>query len=196
MGGRAPGYHPRRPRGSQSGRKRRDKSLQVRAKTFVSPFLPTRLLTAPGFFEDAWVPTLTGSFPNGQANAGSWLGTKNCFVLLCPIGEKSSLIAVVYEQRQWRLRKRLLKNEVVLLLALSRLFHFVHFVNCWQFFLELNSERLYQCSGKEIESRCLVFTSSKKGEITQFYVVIVQWRQKNVQKSVVLVQSCCFASLN
>ena len=24
-----------------------------------------------------WVPTLTGPFPNGQANAGFWLGTKN-----------------------------------------------------------------------------------------------------------------------
>ena len=24
-----------------------------------------------------WVPTLTGPFPNGQANVGSWLGTKN-----------------------------------------------------------------------------------------------------------------------
>ena len=24
-----------------------------------------------------WVPTLTGLFPNGQENAGSWLGTKN-----------------------------------------------------------------------------------------------------------------------
>ena len=24
-----------------------------------------------------WVPTLTGPFPNGQVNAGSWLGTKN-----------------------------------------------------------------------------------------------------------------------
>ena len=24
-----------------------------------------------------WVPTLTGPFPNGEANAGSWLGTKN-----------------------------------------------------------------------------------------------------------------------
>ena len=28
-----------------------------------------------------WVPTLTGPFPNGQANAGSWLGTK----MLCII---------------------------------------------------------------------------------------------------------------
>ena len=28
-----------------------------------------------------WVPTLTGPFPNGKANAGSWLGTK----MLCII---------------------------------------------------------------------------------------------------------------
>ena len=32
-----------------------------------------------------WVPTLNRPFPNGQANAGSWLGTINGFVLLCPI---------------------------------------------------------------------------------------------------------------
>ena len=35
-----------------------------------------------------WIPTLTGLFPNGQANAGSWLGKKKCFVLLCSIGEQ------------------------------------------------------------------------------------------------------------
>ena len=28
-------------------------------------------------WKSPWVPTLTGLFPNGQANAGSWLGTKN-----------------------------------------------------------------------------------------------------------------------
>ena len=38
--------------------------------------------------ESPRVPTITGPFPNGQANAGSWLGTKKCFVLLCPIGEQ------------------------------------------------------------------------------------------------------------
>ena len=31
--------------------------------------------------------TLTGPFPNGQANTGSRLGTKNA-LLLCPIGEQ------------------------------------------------------------------------------------------------------------
>ena len=28
-------------------------------------------------WKSPWVPTLTGPFPNGQENAGSWLGTKN-----------------------------------------------------------------------------------------------------------------------
>ena len=28
-------------------------------------------------WKSPWVPTLTGPFPKGQANAGSWLGTKN-----------------------------------------------------------------------------------------------------------------------
>ena len=52
-------FHPRRPRGSQSGRvKRRDKSFQAWAelfrlwlKTFFAPFLPARL-TAPWVSED------------------------------------------------------------------------------------------------------------------------------------------------
>ena len=33
-----------------------------------------------------WVPTLTGPFPNGQANAGPDWAQKS-FVLLCPIGQ-------------------------------------------------------------------------------------------------------------
>ena len=64
------------------------------------------------------------------------------------------------------------------------------------FFLTLNSNGLCQNSGKEKESRCLVCTSSKKREIRYFHVVVVQWRQRNVQKSVMHVQSCCVANLN
>ena len=53
--------HPRRPRGGQSGReKRRDESFYNKHRR-----------------KSPWVPTLTGPFPKGQANAGSWLGTKN-----------------------------------------------------------------------------------------------------------------------
>ena len=48
------------------------------------------------------------------------------------------------QQRRRRLRKRHLKIEFALPQTLSRLFHFVEFVKCWQYFLELNSKGLYQ----------------------------------------------------
>ena len=64
------------------------------------------------------------------------------------------------KHRRRRLRKRLLKSEVALLQTLLRLFHRVKFVKCWHFFLELNSKRMYRSTGKERESRCLVFTFS------------------------------------
>ena len=53
------------------------------------------------------------------------------------------------QQRRRRLRKRHLKSEFALLQTLSRSFHLVYFVKCWQMFLQLNSERLYQSSGQE-----------------------------------------------
>ena len=37
-----------------------------------------------------------------------------------------------------------------------------------------------------------MFTFSTKREIRHFHVVVVQRRQRNVQKSVMHVQSCCF----
>ena len=86
------------------------------------------------------------------------------------------------QQRRRRLRKRHLKSEFALLQTLSRLFHLVYFVKCWQMFLELNSKGLYQSSGKEKESCCLVFPSSTKREIRHFHVVVVQRRLRNVQK--------------
>ena len=39
-------------------------------------------------------------------------------------------------------------------------------------------------------------TSSTKRETGQSRVVVVQGRQRNLQKSVMHVQSCCFANLN
>ena len=61
--------------------------------------------------------------------------------------------------------------------------------------LELNPKGLHQSSGKEKESCCLLFPSSTKREIRHFHVVVVQRRQRNVQKSVLHVQSFCFAFL-
>ena len=79
-----------------------------------------------------------------------------------------------------------------LLQTLSRLLYLVQFIKCWLIFLELNSEGLYQRSGKKKESRCLVFSSSTKRGIRHFHFVDVQRRQRNVQKRVMHVQSCCF----
>ena len=64
-------------------------------------------------------------------------------------------------------------------------------------FLEFNSKGLHQRLGKEKESCCLLAPSSTlKREIRQFHVVVVQRQKRNVQKSVMHVQSCCFACLN
>ena len=58
------------------------------------------------------------------------------------------------------------------------------------------SKGLYQSSGKENENFCPVFTSCTKRENMKFHVVGVQRRQRNVQKNVMHVQSCCFVNLN
>ena len=100
------------------------------------------------------------------------------------------------QQRRPQLRKRPLNGTVALLQTFSCLFHLVQFVKCWQFFLELNSKRVDPRSRKQKEIRCLVFTSSTKREVRYVHVVVIQWRQRNVQKSVMHVQGCCFANLN
>ena len=54
----------------------------------------------------------------------------------------------------------------------------------------LNSNGLYRSSGNEKGSSSRLLTSSTKREIKHFYVVVVQIRQRDVQKSVMHVQSC------
>ena len=49
---------------------------------------------------------------------------------------------------------------------------------------------------RERNFSCRLFTSSIKREIRHFPVVVVQWRQRNVQKSVMHVQSCCQCLFN
>ena len=62
--------------------------------------------------------------------------------------------------------------------------------------LDLNSKGLYQSSGKEKESCCLVFPFSTKREIKQFHVVVVRHAAEKCTKSVLHVQSCWFTYLN
>ena len=74
------------------------------------------------------------------------------------------------------------KVNLLLIQILSRLFHLVYFVKCWQMFLELNSKRLCESSGKEKESCCLGFMSSTKREFRHFHLV-VQRRHKMYKKA-------------
>ena len=45
-----------------------------------------------------------------------------------------------------------------------------------------------------VEFITLLFQSSKKFKIWSFHVIVMQGWQRNVQKSVMHVQSCCFAN--
>ena len=60
----------------------------------------------------------------------------------------------------------------------------------------LNASKLFwSWISKEKENfvtHCLS-TSFAKRETRHFHVVVLQWRQRNVQQSVMTVQSCCFA---
>ena len=79
------------------------------------------------------------------------------------------------------------------LIAIILLFVPNYFVKCRRTLLKLNFKGPYPGSEGEIKfCRCL-FTSSIKHEIRHFHVVVVQKRERNVQKSVMHVQSCCFA---
>ena len=62
------------------------------------------------------------------------------------------------------------------------------------FFLELNSKGLYKSSGKDTYLLSCVPVLDKT-EIRHFHVVVVERRLRNVQKSVMHVQSCCSANL-
>ena len=70
--------------------------------------------------------------------------------------------------------KTSLKNLIPAASKVIMLFQLVQFAKCWQFFLELNSKRLYRSSGKEKESCCLVLMSSAKHEIKYYHIVVVQ----------------------
>ena len=76
-----------------------------------------------------------------------------------------------------------MKSELTFFQSLSSLFQLTYFVKCKRTLLELNFYQPYPSSQWERKfCHC-------------FYVVVVRWRQRNIvlQKSVINVQSCCFA---
>ena len=74
----------------------------------------------------------------------------------------------------------------------SRLLQFAENVKCRRISLGLISwGPHYSSLEREREIGRRLFTFSIKREIRHFHVVVVQWRQRNKQKSVMHVQSCC-----
>ena len=75
-----------------------------------------------------------------------------------------------------------------------RLFQFAENVKYRQISLELIYWGPYSSLGGERKIHCRLFTSSIKCEIRHFHFAFVQWWQRNVQKSLMHVQSCCYAN--
>ena len=69
-------------------------------------------------------------------------------------------------------------------------------LNVGNFFVNWILKDCIEDQEKKKESRCLMFTPSIKRKIRHVYVVVVLWRQRNAQESVMHVQSCCLANLN
>ena len=85
-----------------------------------------------------------------------------------------------------------LKSVFALFQASPILFNFVWFGKSWRNFLW---DRIYRYLSleKESDNFCVVFTYSIKWarEIRKFHVVVVQRWQRNVENSMIHVQSCC-----
>ena len=94
------------------------------------------------------------------------------------------------------IQKRHLENEFALFQTSSILFSFICLMLAK--FSGLESERTVSEFRKRKEKFCAVFTNSieRVSEIRKFHVAIVERALTNVQKSVMHVQSCCFASMN
>ena len=90
--------------------------------------------------------------------------------------------------------KRHLKSEFAPHQTLSRLFHLVYFVKCWQTFLELNSKGLYQSSGKKKKVVVLCSRARQNVNSGTFTLWSGNDGKEMYKKGVMHVQSCCFAN--
>ena len=67
-----------------------------------------------------------------------------------------------------------------------------YFVKCRRALLKLNFKRPYPSSEREVIFRRCLFTPSITRKVRYFHVVVVQKQERNRQKSVMHVRSCCF----
>jgi len=101
------------------------------------------------------------------------------------------------QQRRRRLQKRHLKKSEFALPQPSNRAYSISFPssNVGKFFWSWILSTASKFRKRKRKFCCTVFPSSTKREIRHFHDVVVQRPQRNVQKSVMRVQSCCFAYL-
>ena len=89
--------------------------------------------------------------------------------------------------------KTSVKNRLRILLIFSRLSQFALLLEIMEFWLELKRGAVARVPTEMLEIIALPFRLSSKLNMWSFHVVVVKEQQRNVQKRVMHVQSCCFA---
>ena len=83
--------------------------------------------------------------------------------------------------------------NLLMIYEMDHIFQFALLLKRRGFWLELKRGERAQVRTEMVEFIALPFPFPSKLKIWSFHVVVVQWRQRNVQKSVMHVQSYCFA---
>ena len=107
-------------------------------------------------------------------------------------------LSVLGKQQQQQWQKRFIKSVFKLFQNSSLLFQvIIVIINVNEFSWSWIVKDCIVSNFKKriLENHCLAFIFSTKRKIRQFCVVVILWQQRNVQKSVIQVQSCCFANL-
>ena len=91
----------------------------------------------------------------------------------------------ICHRRQGLQRKRHFEKAFTFIQTLFRLFQSAENVKCRRISLELISWGPHSSLERERKTHRRLFTSSIKLEIRHFHVVVMQWWQQNVQKSVI-----------
>ena len=104
------------------------------------------------------------------------------------LGDISRELTIRQRRRPWQRRWKIAPASFQ---TISRLSQVAQLLKRREVMLELKRG----VQKEMVEFIALPFPSSKKLKIWSFHVVVVQKRQRSVQKSVMHVQSCCFANL-
>ena len=97
-------------------------------------------------------------------------------------------------QQWWHPWKRYWKVDSASFQTISRFSQVILLLKRRDFRLDWREEATPEFKQEIVEFIVLLFPSSKKYKIWSFRVGVVQGWQRNVQNSVMRVQSCCFAN--